>query len=113
LFDQRHDIFSATRLRVSRPRFSRIVTAAKSIKRRQRRRSPKALDVAAPPMGRYGYGARGAIYLMIGLSAGLSTLDRTHRPGGFVQSLKLFQQHWTGPSCSWRSPRGWPASPAG
>ena len=47
-------------------------------------------------MGRYGYAARGAIYLMIGLSAGLTTLDRTHRPGGFVESLKLFQQHWTG-----------------
>jgi hypothetical protein len=67
------------------------VTAAKSIKRRRRRStSPR------PLMGCYGYAARGAIYLMIGLSAGLTTLDRTHRPGGFVQSLKPFQQHWAG-----------------
>jgi hypothetical protein len=99
LFDQRHGSFSATRPGGWRqrpaPRFSRIVTAAKSTKRR-RQRSSTALNIAAPLMGRYGYAARGAIYLMIGLSAGLTTLDRTHRPGGFVQSLKLFQQHWTG-----------------
>lgn len=71
------------------------MTAAKSIKRR-RRRAPGALAIAAPLMGRYGYAARGAIYLLIGLSAALTTFDRTHRPGGFVQSLKLFQQHWSG-----------------
>jgi hypothetical protein len=47
-------------------------------------------------MGRLGYGARGAIYLMVGLSAGLTTIDPSHRPGGFTQSLALLQHHWAG-----------------
>lgn len=47
-------------------------------------------------MGRLGYGARGAIYLMVGLSAGLTTIDPAHRPGGFTQSLTLFRHGWAG-----------------
>jgi hypothetical protein len=47
-------------------------------------------------LGRLGYGARGAIYLMVGVSAGRATLDAHHRPGGFIESLSLFQHHWAG-----------------
>lgn len=47
-------------------------------------------------MGRAGYAARGAIYLMVGLSAGLTMIDPTHKPGGFTQSLKLLQHGWVG-----------------
>ncbi|HWD60293.1 MAG TPA: DUF1206 domain-containing protein [Stellaceae bacterium] len=51
---------------------------------------------AVSVMGRAGYGARGAIYLMVGISAGRATLDPHHPPGGFTESLKLFQHHWSG-----------------
>lgn len=47
-------------------------------------------------MGRLGYGARGAIYLMVGISAALTTFDPSHRPGGFTQSLALLGHNWTG-----------------
>jgi hypothetical protein len=47
-------------------------------------------------LGRIGYGARGAIYLLVGISAGRATFDPHHKPGGFVEALKLFQHHWAG-----------------
>lgn len=47
-------------------------------------------------MGRIGYAARGGIYLMVGLSAALTTFDPSHKPGGFTESLKLFQHGWLG-----------------
>lgn len=47
-------------------------------------------------MGRLGYAARGGIYLMVGLSAALTTFDPNHKPGGFTESLKLFQHGWAG-----------------
>ena len=47
-------------------------------------------------LGRAGYGARGAIYLMVGISAGRATFDPGHPPGGFTQSLSFLQDHWAG-----------------
>jgi hypothetical protein len=47
-------------------------------------------------MGRAGYGARGTIYLMVGISAGRATFDPGHPPGGFTQSLSFLQDHWAG-----------------
>jgi hypothetical protein len=47
-------------------------------------------------MGRLGYASRGAIYALVGVSAARATFDPRHKPGGFTESLKLFQQHWTG-----------------
>jgi hypothetical protein len=47
-------------------------------------------------LGRLGYGARGAIYLCVGISAGLATLSRDYRPGGVIESLKPLQHHWLG-----------------
>ncbi len=44
-------------------------------------------------LGRLGYGAPD---LMVGVSAGRATLDAHHRPGGFIESLSLFQHHWAG-----------------
>jgi hypothetical protein len=58
-------------------------------------KSPASRE-AVSLMGRLGYGARGAIYLMVGISAGRATIDPTYRPGGFTGSLKLFQHHWAG-----------------
>lgn len=73
---------------------------AKSAKRKRRPSSrasavaPTAL--AASWMGRIGYAARGAIYLMVGISAGVTTFDPSHKPGGFTQSLALLQHHLVG-----------------
>ncbi len=67
--------------------------AGKSAKRK---REAWPVGVAARWMGRLGYGSRGAIYLMVGASAGLTTVDPRHRPGGFTQSLALLQHHWAG-----------------
>ena len=64
--------------------------------KRQPSATPRVSGVAARWMGRLGYAARGTIYLMVGLSAGLTTVDPRHRPGGFTQSLALLQQHWAG-----------------
>lgn len=47
-------------------------------------------------MGRIGYAARGGIYAMVGLSAALTTIDPSHKPGGFTASLKLLQHGWAG-----------------
>lgn len=47
-------------------------------------------------MGRLGYGARGAIYLAVGVSAALATFRRDYRPGGVIESLKPLQHHWLG-----------------
>ncbi len=47
-------------------------------------------------LGRLGYGARGAIYLCVGISAGLATFSRDYRPGGVIESLKPLQHHWLG-----------------
>jgi hypothetical protein len=47
-------------------------------------------------MGRAGYAARGLIYGIVGLSAGLITFDPSHRPGGFTESLKVLQHSWAG-----------------
>ncbi len=47
-------------------------------------------------LGRLGYGARGASYLAVGISAGLATFSRDYRPGGVVESLKPLQHHWLG-----------------
>lgn len=47
-------------------------------------------------LGRLGYGARGAIYLSVGISAGLATFNRNYRPGGVIESLKPLQHHWLG-----------------
>jgi hypothetical protein len=57
--------------------------------------SPAARETVSL-MGRAGYGARGTIYLLVGISAARATFDPHHRPGGFTQSLKLLQHHWTG-----------------
>ncbi len=46
--------------------------------------------------GRFGYGARGVIYLLVGISAGRATFDPSHRPGGFTESLEFLGHHWTG-----------------
>ena len=51
---------------------------------------------AARWMGRLGYAARGTIYLTVGISAGVTTFDPSHKPGGFTESLKLFQHGWAG-----------------
>lgn len=67
-------------------------TAARSAKRRSQS-SPVGL---ASWLGRVGYAARGAIYLIVGVSAALTTLDARHRPGGFTESLKLFRHGWLG-----------------
>jgi len=47
-------------------------------------------------MGRLGYAARGGIYIMVGFSAGLTTIDSGHKPGGFTESLKALQHGWAG-----------------
>jgi hypothetical protein len=47
-------------------------------------------------MGRIGYGARGAIYLVVGISAGRATFDPSFSPGGFKESLSFLQDHWSG-----------------
>ncbi|MBV8779057.1 MAG: DUF1206 domain-containing protein [Alphaproteobacteria bacterium] len=47
-------------------------------------------------MARLGYAGRGAIYLMVGGSAGLATVDPRHEPGGVTGSLRLFQHGWLG-----------------
>ena len=73
--------------------FLRKKTAARSVKRK-RQASPASLALSW--MGRLGYAARGAIYLMVGVSAGLTTIDPAHRPGGFTQSLALLQHGWAG-----------------
>ncbi|HZK89054.1 MAG TPA: DUF1206 domain-containing protein [Stellaceae bacterium] len=69
------------------------MTAAKSTKRKSGASRP---SLAVSLMGRVGYAARGTIYLLIGISAGRTTLDPGHRPGGLTQSLKLFQHYWAG-----------------
>jgi hypothetical protein len=51
---------------------------------------------AASLMGRLGYAARGAIYLMVGVSAGMETIWPEHRPGGWSKVLGPLAQHWTG-----------------
>lgn len=47
-------------------------------------------------IGRAGYAARAAIYLMVGISAGRATIDPSHLPGGFTESLSFLQDHWAG-----------------
>jgi hypothetical protein len=47
-------------------------------------------------LGRLGYGARGVIYLSVGISAALATFDSDYRPGGVIESLKPLQHHWLG-----------------
>lgn len=47
-------------------------------------------------LGRLGYGARGVIYLFVGISAALATFNRDYRPGGVIESLKPLQHHWLG-----------------
>jgi hypothetical protein len=47
-------------------------------------------------LGRLGYGARGAIYLMVGISAALATFRPDYRPRGVIESLKPLQHHWLG-----------------
>jgi hypothetical protein len=39
-------------------------------------------------IGRLGYGARGAIYALVGISAVRATVDPGHPPGGFGEALK-------------------------
>jgi Domain of Unknown Function (DUF1206) len=73
--------------------FLRKKTAARSAKRRSKA-SPAGRAVSW--LGRAGYAARGAIYLMVGFSAGLTTLDPSHQPGGFTESLKMFRHGWLG-----------------
>lgn len=58
-------------------------------------KSPASRE-AVSLMGHVGYAARGAIYLLVGISAARATFDPSHRPGGFTESLKLLQKHWTG-----------------
>jgi len=58
-------------------------------------KSPASRE-AVSLMGRLGYGARGGIYLLVGISAGRATFDPRYRPGGFTGSLKLLQHHWSG-----------------
>ena len=62
----------------------------------KRQRQLLSTAVAASWMGRLGYAARGAIYLMVGISAALTTFDPRHKPGGFTEALKLFQHGWFG-----------------
>jgi hypothetical protein len=47
-------------------------------------------------MGRAGYGARGVVYLFVGISAGRATFDPGHRLGGFTKALGFLQDYWAG-----------------
>jgi hypothetical protein len=73
---------------------SRNKKATRSAKRKRQRRW--LVGEAANWMGRLGYAARGGIYLMVGLSAALTTFDPSHKPGGFTESLKVLQHGWAG-----------------
>jgi hypothetical protein len=68
----------------------------KATRSAKRKRQAWPLGRAASWMGRLGYAARGGIYLMVGLSAGLTTIDPSHKPGGFTDSLKVLQHGWAG-----------------
>jgi hypothetical protein len=68
----------------------------KATRSAKRKRQPWPMDWAANWMGRFGYAARGGIYLLVGLSAGLTTIDPSHKPGGFTESLKALQHGWAG-----------------
>jgi hypothetical protein len=75
-------------------RFLRKKKATRSAKRKRQRRWP--VGQAVSWMGRFGYAARGGIYFMVGLSAGLTMIDPSHKPGGFTESLKALQHGWVG-----------------
>jgi hypothetical protein len=62
----------------------------------KQKRQLSPAGVAAGWMARLGYASRGAIYLMVGVSAGLTTVDPRHKPGGFTESLKFLQHGWLG-----------------
>jgi hypothetical protein len=53
--------------------------------------STKVSHTAVSAMARIGYGARGLVYLLVGISAGIAALRPERRPSGTTGALQVFQ----------------------